>query len=339
MTPAPVTILYHADCPDGFGAAYAAWKRFGAAATYRAMHHGQPWEMAEVAGHEVYILDFSFPPERLEAIAGVAAAVTQIDHHASARQPWLGRLAAEADGIERYRHPALPLTIAFDLDKSGVRLAWEHFHPTVPTPLLLRHVEDVDLWRFALPGSRPVARALRLTPYDFAAWDDLVGHTATVDTPRYRALLAEGEAIERFFRTEVERLAASGLVTPARLRGEPVDPLQAVRHGLPVIVDGDLAWRAVDGLAINANALFASEAGHRLAEMGGSFGLTWHLAADGEAKVSLRSAGQVDVAAIATRYGGGGHRNAAGFRLPLAQLVDEILAAPAGNAGHPPSQR
>ena len=26
-------VIYHADCPDGFGAAYAAWKCFGAEAT------------------------------------------------------------------------------------------------------------------------------------------------------------------------------------------------------------------------------------------------------------------------------------------------------------------
>ena len=88
MPASPVTVLYHADCPDGFGAAYAAWLRFGSAAGYRAMHHGEPWEMAEIAGHDVYILDFSFPPDLLEAIARLATSVTQIDHHASARQPW-----------------------------------------------------------------------------------------------------------------------------------------------------------------------------------------------------------------------------------------------------------
>ncbi len=36
---------------------------------------------------------------------------------------------------------------------------------------------------------------------------------------------------------------------------------------------------------------------------------------DGRWKVSMRSKGQVNVAAIAETYGGGGHRNAAGFRM------------------------
>jgi hypothetical protein len=112
---------------------------------------------------------------------------------------------------------------------------------------------------------------------------------------------------------------------PAHLRGEPVDPLQARRHGLPALFDGDRAWRTVRGLAINASTLFASELGNRLAEQSGSFGLVWQLGADGEAKVSLRAADKINVAEIAANYGGGGHPNAAGFRLPLARFVNEIL--------------
>jgi len=324
----PVTVLYHADCPDGFGAAYAAWRRFGDSASYRPMHHGEPWEMAEIAGHDVYVLDFSFPPAILETMAGLARSVTQIDHHASARLPWAGRLVKAADGGEGFGHPTLPLTLVFDLEKSGARLAWECFNPSLPLPLALRHVEDSDMWRFALPGTRPFGRALRLLPFDFAVWDDLVRRTPDTDADGYKAFLADGQAIEHFFQTEIERLAQSRLVMPVRLRGEPIDPLQALRHGLPTLVEGDRAWRAVSGLAINASALFASELGSLLAERSGSFALVWQLAADGEVKVSLRAAGKVDVAAIAAGYGGGGHPNAAGFRLPLARFAKEILAEP-----------
>lgn len=321
----PVTVLYHADCPDGFGAAYAAWLRFGGAASYLPMHHGEPWEMAEISGHDVYILDFSFPPEWLEAMAGIASSVTQIDHHASAREPWASRLAKASDGRESCSHPALPLTVIFDLDKSGARLAWEYFNSARPVPLLLRHIEDMDLWRFALPGTRAFGRVLRLTPFDFVAWDDLVRRTPNVDAAGYKTLLAEGEAIERFFQSEINRLAQSRLVMPVRLRSEPVDSLQARRHGLPTLTEDDRAWRAVSGLGINASVLFASELGNRLAEQSGSFGLVWQVGADGEAKVSLRAAGKVDVARIAASYGGGGHPNAAGFRLPLSRFMREIL--------------
>lgn len=321
----PVTVIYHADCPDGFGAAFAAWKHFGPAARYLPMHHGEDWRALGLAGQTVYILDFSFPPATLEEIAASARSVTQIDHHASARGPFAALLSRADDGLESFRHPTLPLTILFDLNKSGVRLAWEHFFPATPLPLPLAHIEDSDLWRFALPGTRAFGRALRLLPFDFTAWDELVAGAAAPDSPRYQAMLAEGEAIDRFFLREVARLADSRLVMPATLRGEPVDALQAQRHGQAIVADGDLAWLAIDGLAINASVLFASELGHQLAEHSGSFGLIWQLAGDGEVKASLRSTGGFDVAAIASRYGGGGHRNAAGFRLPWRQFASEVL--------------
>jgi len=49
---------------------------------------------------------------------------------------------------------------------------------------------------------------------------------------------------------------------------------------------------------------------------------------NGRISVSLRSKGEWDVAAIATRFGGGGHRNAAGFRLPdrtIAEVRQSVI--------------
>ncbi len=50
--------------------------------------------------------------------------------------------------------------------------------------------------------------------------------------------------------------------------------------------------------------------------------------ADGSTKVSLRSRGEVDIEKIARQHGGGGHRNAAGFKLEngVGTTVAEILA-------------
>lgn len=322
----PVFVIYHADCLDGFGAAYAAWRHFGDAATYRPMHHGEPWILDAIAGHAVFILDFSFPPEFLETMASVAASVTQIDHHASALKAWGDKLQASDNGLRSYQHPSSPLSVEFDLEKSGARLAWEHFHPGKPTPLALRHIEEQDMWRFT-PGTRPFCRALRLLPFDFPVWHQLVLDTPDESAPRYLDMLGQGGAIEQFYQQEIARLAQSALRMPARLRGEPVDALQAQRHGQAIVTHENLAWLAVPGIAINANALFASELGNSLAEQSGSFGLIWQLSGDGEVKASLRSKGKtLDVSVIATRYGGGGHPNAAGFRMPAKQFFSEVLS-------------
>lgn len=323
------TILYHADCLDGFGAAWAAWKKFGPSAIYRPLHHGDGVADGDIAGRDVYILDFSFTPEVILAMCDQAASLTLIDHHVTARQPWSGRLEKSPKNGECFSDPARRLLVHFDMDRSGAALTWGHFHPECEMPLLLRHIEDIDLWRFALPGTRAISRALRLSPFDFPAWDELISSASNTGTPAYRELLTRGEAIETFLQTEIIRLADGHLPMPARLRGEPVDAVQALRHGQAVLSDGESTWLAVAGHAINASALFASDLGNLLAERNASFAAIWQLAPDGEAKVSLRSKGNFDVSAIAQRYGGGGHRNAAGFRLPMAQFLTEVLAIPA----------
>lgn len=322
---AETTIFYHADCLDGFGAAYAAWRQLGDAARYRPLHHGQSWNPEDVRGCQVVILDFSFARPQLEAMATEAAGVFQLDHHGTARDMWQQELGPVAPGLQHYQHPTLPLKVAFDLGKSGARLAWEHFHPAQPVPLALQHIEDQDLWKFTLPETRAFCRALRLRPFDFTSWDLLVGQAESSNMPTYRQLCAEGAAIDRFMEIEVERLAQSSQVMPARLKGEAIDPLQAQRHGLPVLETDGGCWRAIPGLAINANSLFTSELGHLLAQQSGTYGLIWQLAGDGKVKASLRAENRVNVALIAEQYGGGGHPNAAAFRMELDRFKREVL--------------
>ena len=318
-------VYYHADCLDGFGAAYGAWRRLGDGALYRPMHHGQPWREDEVRNRRVFILDFSFSRDALESMAATAAAVVQLDHHGTARNMWRQELGPAGPGLQRHRHPWLPLEVAFDLDKSGARLAWEHFHPDQPLPLALQHIEDQDLWRFRLEHTRPFCRALRLLPFDFCLWDERVRECGTPDSPAYRQLCVEGAAIDLFMAREAARLADSALVMPVQLPGEAIDPLQALRHGLPLMDTEHGHRRLVPGLAINASSLFASELGQLLARRSGSFGLVWQLGGDGRVKASLRAENRIDVAVLAEQFGGGGHPNAAGFRMELERFRRTVL--------------
>ena len=76
------------------------------------------------------------------------------------------------------------------------------------------------------------------------------------------------------------------------------------------------------GLAANCPPHLTSDVGHELATQSGTFGLCWTLSKEGlVAKCSLRSNGEYDVSAIAKVFGGGGHRNAAGFEVPIDVLL------------------
>ena len=74
------------------------------------------------------------------------------------------------------------------------------------------------------------------------------------------------------------------------------------------------------GLAVNA-PIHVSEVGHELANQSGTYGLVWYMGVDNRVKCSLRSNGEYDVSAIARAFGGGGHRNAAGFEIDIQTLM------------------
>ncbi len=249
-------IIYHGDCPDGFGAAFAAWKLYGDQAEYRGVSHGDP--PPDVSGRQVLICDFAYDRETTLKLAQRAAELTVLDHHRSA-QAEIGDL---------------PFCI-FDMERSGAVMAWQHLHRD-PAPVLLQYVQDRDLWRNAMPDSEEVSAALRARDFDFHTWDSI-----EIDQLR-----GEGRALLAYQRRTVERVAA---------------------HASPV----EIAGVAVP--TVNSPVL-QSELGDRLAQ-GHPFAAVWWQGAGEVARWSLRSTAEgMDVSEIAARYGGGGHRTAAGFK-------------------------
>src|SRR3989344_4002350 len=80
MNATKTVILYHADCPDGFGAAYAAWKKFGEDAEYIPVKHGKP-PPEGLTGRKVYLIDFCYPKDIMDTLVATAGSVIVLDHH------------------------------------------------------------------------------------------------------------------------------------------------------------------------------------------------------------------------------------------------------------------
>lgn len=174
----PTHVLYHGNCPDGFGGAWAAWLKHGDAATYIPLNHGTP-PPALPADAVVVMIDIAFPrPEVLE-LAGRVKRLRILDHHKSA-QDELGDLPFAT----------------FDMQRSGAMMGWDYFHPDREPPPLIRYVQDRDLWTFALPETHEITAALGSYPMDFAAWSGLT----------IASLADEGAAILRFRNQTVESI-------------------------------------------------------------------------------------------------------------------------------------
>lgn len=169
------------------------------------------------------------------------------------------------------------------LNHSGAVLAWEWIHgDTLNMPQLLRHIEDRDLWRFTLERTREIQANVFSYPYDFEVWDELMKSDP-------QKLADEGAAIERKHFKDIAELVK--VVTREFTIG-----------GYPVPV-------------ANLPYTLTSDAGHALAKGKPFAGCYWDTP-DGRV-FSLRSTDEgLDVSEIAKQYGGGGHRNASGFRVP-----------------------
>lgn len=274
-------VIYHGNCPDGFTAAWCAYDKFDGDCDFVPASYGQ--EPPDVGGRRVYILDFSYKRPVMRQILSQAHSVVVLDHHKTAQAELDGiidEFCMRPDLIANPRGSHLPV-VWFDMDKSGARLAWEHFSPGEPVPWLVEYVEDRDLWRWALPKSREVNAALGSYPRTFDQWDRLAASGPEV----MHRLIGEGEAILRY-------------------QDQLVDSI--CRGAREVEMDGCKI------LAANTSVLFSEVAG-KLSE-GRPFGAAWFERADGKTQWSLRSRNDGnDVSEVARRRGGGGHRNAAGF--------------------------
>lgn len=181
-------------------------------------------------------------------------------------------------------------TVVFDQEHSGAVIAWRHYFPGKAVPKMLMYIEDRDLWKFNLAYSREVAAGLFSYPYDFGVWMPIV---FCLHDGAWRDLRQAGEAIERKHHKDIAEL------------------LEVCKR--PLIIGG---FRV---MAANLPYVFSSDAGHKLCAEG-PFGACYYDTPEHRV-FSLRStdAGE-DVSAVAKLYGGGGHRNAAGFRVPLTEI-------------------
>lgn len=342
-----VFVLYHANCLDGLGAKYAAWKKFNNSsdyeATYIPVEYNKPlpnnqitndlvFEKIEIGETfynyeddytwvkvssteasrydtvnktvnndklefeldtivlsfrfiEVYILDFSYPRDVLEALKTRVNKLLVLDHHKTAQEA--------LEGLEY---------AIFDMNKSGCVLAWEYFHPDINIPQLLLYVQDRDLWKFKLPLTEQLLIAFDAKKEDMLQWD-LYCRKQNSDTPYLESLnhLKEvGFHLIDFRDTQIK---------------EVVKRTQAVQY------KGHRVGIANNNTNISetCHAIYENE------ELAVDYAMTFYYLNDHEVRCDFRSKkGTVDVSEIASALGGGGHPSAAGATI-TPDLLEQII--------------
>ncbi len=236
-------ILYHADCDDGFGAAYAAWLSLGDGAEYQPVYYGDQIAVERLTGRQVFILDFSFSPVVLLNMAQHAANIVLLDHHKSAAEQW-------AD-VE----PIANVALQFDMDRSGAQLAWDYFHSGSVRPPLIDHIGDRDLWRFALKDTKAFCAGLGLIPTSFASWQDAATHPEDLIAKGHTVLEVLQRQIDSALRKDLRPVTLcghQGLATNAISNTSEIGQAIAKRSGtfsLTFFIKGDEAICSLRSIA------------------------------------------------------------------------------------------
>lgn len=169
----------------------------------------------------------------------------------------------------------------FDMNRSGAGMAWDYFF-TKPRPWLVDYVEDRDMWWHSMPHTKEVNLWLTTQPKDFMLMAAMAHNAGGL--PLARAI-SEGTCLQAYYQQRVDQLTREARVQ---------------------VVGG------TNAAIVNCPHHFASDVSSKLAQ---SYDLVllWSQDKSGLFRYSARSADKFDCSAFAKQYGGGGHKNAAGF--------------------------
>lgn len=194
---------------------------------------------------------------------------------------------AEADLVDLPEN----VYVNFDMTHSGAHLTWDYFYPDKYTPDLVKYVEDRDIWKFQYAETKAINEYLFGQEYDFSNWN-----------------LISKALEDEDFRADIINIGEALLDKQAKMTEE------LCKNKFRYKIDNHEVW------VVNLPYNYSSDAGHLLCQ-GEPFAATYYY--DGEGYVfSLRSDDNgLDVSEIAKKYGGGGHKHAAGFKLKSPMLI------------------
>lgn len=299
---------YHNDCFDGTAAAIVVKTAVKDVVLIPADYGDVP-RMEDVRGAVVYVVDFSFSDEGFELLLTHAEKVIVMDHHASAKS-----VLARASELAKFLSPESQFL--FSDYCSGALLAWSYFYPNDFAPSLILHVSDRDLWTFARKGTREVMAGLSVLKNEPETWYtaiglDGAGSVRDIDLrmEAYRQhCLTIGPSILAKEVTIIDALLKNNVRTMQKQVSNPSVRKEYISLTCGVVnIPRQFTSQAMDTLLASRPDL--------------DFAVGYYRDGEGIFRYSLRSRqdGNVDVSEICKLYGGGGHKNAAGFSYDPSQ--------------------
>ncbi len=298
-------VFYHSADLDGYCAGAIVRKAYPDAEMI-GIDYGDPFPWERIAqGEQVVMVDFSLQPFADMVRLADLADLVWIDHHQTAIE---AEEAADGFVCNGFRI----------IGRAGCELAWEYFFPDERMPYAVTMLGRYDVWDHTFPQVLPFQYGCRMErtdpadPETIELWDRLLNG----DVAMAAHILDRGAVILEYIAADNRKYAQA--------------------CAFETDIDG-LRCIAINRMLTNSQ-LFESvwnPARHDAMLAFGFRGGRWH--------VSLYTTKpDVDVSAVASRHGGGGHRGAAGFtcdvlpfrpdRPPEAEAIMAVDLPPYGAA-------
>ena len=175
----------------------------------------------------------------------------------------------------------------FDMKRSGCRMAWDWFFAGEAPPQMLLRLEDRDLWKFHYDDTKAAQAYAGTLEQTFLNWDEFMQDSLLV----YHT--GQGEGVVKY-------IAMYGKRAREHVRIHSI-----ANFFVPTM---NMAYM---NCSEHLNALLESYEATPAAVP--DFVASYFMKGDGRWQFSLRSKGDFNVSKIAESFGGGGHRNSAGF--------------------------
>lgn len=280
-------VFYHANCVDGMTASAIVDYFYDENELQRprfiACRYGEPLNIC-CKGETVLTVDFSFNVETTtRLIEETEGRFLTIDHHETAKN--------NLDQIEdKYK--------IFDMNNCGTVLTWKYLFPVRKIPEFLLYVDDYDLWR--KDSSRKWKEMNFFINYLIA---DSENKIVTIKEILDESI-KDKSAIKKFVKCGTNHLECISSMVDRQINGVHMgiaeDPLEDNKQ-------------IVVAIANVTNLL--NEISERIMELTPTIDLvlTYRVGLDGTFTYSARSS-KYPANLFAEKFGGGGHKNASGFK-------------------------
>ena len=251
--------------------------------------------------NNIRIFDLAIQPDHANYLVGAfdCTDIEIYDHHKTFKEAW-----NEYKKNDPAMYSIWEDKLHYDVSHCGAYLAWQYYFPGTDVPAYILYVEDRDLWRFDAPNSVEINEALFCNHIKYGEHEEYLKtyfqFSSSQDENRYYDTLAE---------------VGKSLINAKNRRMETL-----YKTGYFIKFDGYKIF------ACNASHMDASDLGNFAVTKGDcDAAFLWRYVPETNTiGISVRTDNKnpnaLDASELCKKYGGGGHKNAAGFEIPARNI-------------------